>query len=185
MFSTYMLRLGILFAFVLAVVFYDLIRKKDTTRLKEYSTIVIAALFTGVFGIIVDSVTSRISPEYFLHGKGLGNDPLEISALGGLAGVAAGFLLSAVLVYVNRKNENKFLVLKYLPICFAISAVTGAILGLARYYWFSFEFEDLDLLMNAGEITRFMTVWFIHVGIYAGGVAGVVAAGIRIKKQTP
>jgi len=184
MFTDYILRFGALVLFIIALISYDLIRKKDYTRLKEYSVIFIAAFATGVFGIIIDMLTCRISPEYFRHGKGV-NTVHEIIIMGGLAGISAGFFLTAILVYINRNNDRKFQVLKYLPLCFVLSVLFAAGMGAIRYYWASYRFDDLEILMNPAEIHMFMTVWFVHLGVYAGGVIGVVISGFLIKKQTP
>ena len=182
MITKYIWRLGILVLCIAAMVTYDLIRKKDLTRLKEYSVIILASLLTGVFGIIMDMITSEISPEYFLYGKGI-HAKHDIIIMGCFAGISAGFVLTAILVFINRKNSRKFYILKYLPFCFILSVLFAAVMGFVRYHLLSYQFEDLEIIMKPMEIRRFMTVWFIHLGIYIGGVVGVILAGFIIWKK--
>jgi len=42
---------------------------------------------------------------------------------------------------------------------------------------------QLDILLDAGRISRFRQVWWTHIGLYAGMVIGLTAMLLRAAKE--
>src|SRR5271166_198920 len=84
-------------------------RGKEAARYREYGFIWIAGILGGLVGFANDYVTSSISPDYFILGKGLepGNDlRLRAGAYGLKAGLSAGIIGGAICLVARPKNAG-------------------------------------------------------------------------------
>jgi hypothetical protein len=135
-----------------------------------------------------DIVTSTLSPEYFIAGKGLESDHLQLRAmwLAAQAAVGPGALRGLGFVFANNPSNVRaqlsyrslYSLLK-LPILFALA---GAFLfGLLGYI----DIRGITPELN-GTITdprSFITVWGIHWGTYTGGFVGICVSVVSIVRR--
>lgn len=164
-------------------------------RHKEYGFIWLTGIIGCLAGGINDLITSSISPDYFILGKGLaGGEGFRLRAVlfGVQEGLSAGVIAGAICVYVARGGSKRppvefnFLFrLLGRPIC---CAAAGALLVpvLAGHY----DPAGLALKMSETEqaqtiVPAFLRVWWIHTGLYAGLLAGVLwmVAAIMVKRR--
>ena len=97
-------------------------------RWREYSFIAVCGLLAALFGLAVDSVTSRLSPEYFVLGKGIAPGPTfnaEVLELGAKAGLSAGVVASAILVFFNPRPALAFTLVRLVWMPFALAVLVG------------------------------------------------------------
>jgi len=181
--------------FVAAV--YDYYRNRGgATRWREYGLVLVGGLVGAVFAAVNDIVTSSISPEYFTLGKGLaGGDGLQTRAalLGMQAGSSAGLIAAGILLYVaTRKYKGTGLVYKVFlrGVCkvFAGAVLLGVVMPMIFSSFDPARFAvELEGLVDANQIRRFIIVWWIHSGLYVGAFVGLIWAiagsvGQRSKK---
>jgi hypothetical protein len=161
-------------------------------KFREYGFIWIAGMLGGMVGFANDCVTSSISPDYFILGKGLepGNDlRMRAGVYGFKAGLSAGIIGGALCLFSRARNSRfsteqmrRLLRALWLPVAsavflgFALPMIASGFdpLGLSA---------SLDSLLNADQISRFRKVWWIHTGLYAGLIFGLAAMIIREKKN--
>jgi hypothetical protein len=160
---------------------------RESRRIREYGFVLAKVLATALFAAIHDLLTSSISPEYFIAGKGLAADHIRLRAmwLGAQAALAPGALLGVSLTIANNPSK-RLRQLSYrtlfgyfrFPI---IGALSGAlVLGLCGF----FDLRNLtpDLLGSIESPQRFLVVWGIHWGTYIGGFCGLCVAVVYLRK---
>jgi hypothetical protein len=156
-----------------------------------------------IYGIANDFVTSTISWEYFCFAKEqypgpitqLPPAPRELYPAAAVVGMKAtwtmGLLIGAMLLIANNPRRDRprwpyARLMKYLAMILGATVLCAALMGVAGY------FGALDGLDNgfAEAVTesplrqrRFLTVWGIHIGAYAGGAIGTLIAAIRIFRR--
>lgn len=167
------------------------------TRPREYGFVVLSGLVGGVFGFLNDLITSSISPEYFIYGKGLAaGDGLTWRAgeLGIKAGLAAGAIAGAVCVYgATRRCARPALsfrtLLGFLWRPVALAPATAILLAVACSGFDPLGFSaELDGVLDPHETRWFLTVWWVHLGLYVGlaaSVGWIVVDIIRKRRATP
>jgi len=186
-------RMALLLGMMLIVSLVDLYRKgSQATKFRDYGFIIITGAVGAIVGFTNGLITSAISPEYFILGKGLEEAPdlrMQAGLFGLRVGFSAGVIGGAICLYTCRRKST------YPPIeCSSLLRmlwipVTGAILcGIALPLGFS-KFDParlsarLDTLIDAGKISRFRQVWWIHIGLYVGMAIGLTAMLLRATKQ--
>ena len=153
------------------------------------------------YGIINDIITCRISWEYFLFGKGLSEKlgstlPPDMRALSWEAGKiglkaswTAGLIIGVALLMANNPSRRSERLpyrrlLSEVPIIFLACVACAIALGLAGYVGgltrFSTDFQEMTR-NHEFRPERFIAVFGIHLGAYAGGVIGTIVAVIRIR----
>ena len=156
---------------------------QKATKWKEYGFVVLSGMLGALVGLLNDLVTSSISPEYFVLGKGL--DPgaglaLRAGLLGMKAGFSAGAIAAAVCLYVGTAGRTLpplvyrgLFGMLWRPVA---SAATGAaILVIAFRQFDPFGFSSLlDDTLDGEQIARFLTVWWVHSGLYLGLLVSIV-----------
>ena len=157
-------------------------RRGLSTRWKEYLFILAAGCVGAVFGSLTDLVTSSISPDYFISGKGLSADGIRGHAmvLGLKAGFSAGGIAGALCLFVSmtkRAGANVSLqtlaLLSWRP--FLAAVVFGAVVPFACVRFDPTGIvDDLGGWLGPDRAARFLTVWHIHLGVYFGLAVGVV-----------
>src|SRR5208337_2373133 len=137
-----------------------------------------------------DCVTSTISPDYFTLGKGLeaGNDlRWRAGTYGFKAGFSAGAIGGAVCLFVlgrgsRLSNEQMRGLLRSLWMPVAGAVLLGLVLPTLAGGLDPFGLStQLGSLLNDDQIGRFRRVWWIHTGLYAGLIIGLVAMILRRK----
>lgn len=136
-----------------------------------------------VFGLLNDLITSSISPEYFIFGKGL--DPGEglifrAGILGMEAGFSAGAIAGAICLYASTRNNcrsplayRRLLGFLWRPA--ALAPMTALVLVLFCRQLDPAGFSILlDETLDPQQMERFLAVWWIHSGLYLGLLVSVV-----------
>jgi hypothetical protein len=191
-------RIAVLVVLMLVVSLVDVYRHgAKATRFREYGFILFAGLLGGVVGMVNDLITSSISPEYFIWGKGLeegGQLRLEAVAFGLQEGFSAGVIGGAICLFATqRKSEplaGKFSGLfrsLWMPVAGTICCAIVLPVVASRFDPAHFV-AQLNTVLNAEKIDRFREVWWIHIGLYAGLVIGLTAMIRRIvhgRKSVP
>jgi hypothetical protein len=192
----------------------DLIRNRSrATRWREYTFLIACTALAIMYGIVNDLITSRISVEYFLWGKGvfervgetIAADPeahrrrldLEAIRIGAMATWSAGLIAGATLLFVNslaRKPARQpawpmLTLARLVPLIFLgaiVMACIGGVVGASGgLTWMNRDFDDM-LAADQWRPYRFMAVFGIHLGGYVGAVVGLIAACvIRVRSRTP
>lgn len=147
---------------------------QNPTKYKEYSFLIFTAFVAILFAEIHDAITVRISPEYFIQGKGLGEENLywKVAELAVQASYWVGLLLGLGYLIANNPVRN-YARLTYrqlskligLPIVTAL--LCAPVFGL--FYW----------LTEKEHLPSFAFVWGVHTGSYFGAALGA-ALGILL-----
>lgn len=184
------LLLGVLVLFALA----DWMRhRQEATRWREYLFLASAGILGAAFGAMIDLITSSISADYFIAGKGLSPGvgfKLEVATLGAQAGLVGGVVVGSLLLLANQPREGvvapPLLLIRLLATCWRVFAfaVLSAILGggvasIAKPTWFSI---DLEGILDDAAIRGFTTVFCTHLGVYVGAVVGLVLSVRSIRR---
>jgi hypothetical protein len=167
---------------------------REAARYREYGFVWIAGILGGFIGFANDCVTSSISPDYFILGKGLepGNDlRLQAGVYGFKAGLSAGLVGGAVCLFArSRKSGFSSQQMSRLMRMLWMPAATAFLFGLALPFMAGGIdpmglAARLDSLLTVDQIIRFKRVWWIHTGMYAGLVLGLIAMISRDRRQSP
>ena len=165
---------------------------RSSTRWREYLFLLACGAVVGLVAAAVDFVTVRISPEYFLIGKGIeGGDGFvwRALALGLQAGFVAGLVLGCCALFANNPNSRLCgLSFRRLAVHTARSVVAaplgGFLAGLVCWLGLSARLASkFDLPVEGEAAARFFTVWGTHLGVYAGGVIGGIWVVICVRRE--
>lgn len=156
-------------------------------RWREYLFLLGCGGITALFGMGVDAITSHISPEYFLIGKGIAGGEgffRRVAELGAQAGFAGGMIGGGILLLVNRRPEGAMRLFRVirLPLLLAAfaGAVAGGVLAIFPFYTLPLAEDALD----EPRAQRMTVVWFAHLGIYIGGMIGLIIAARQVRRLT-
>ena len=156
----------------------------------------------GVYGIIHDSITFRIGPEYFTRFKfnqfawaefGL-SAPLFAAEIGfiasGVVGLFVGWFIARTIVpsvpahlIFTRTWQAFGVVFSFAGLAFGIGYLLGRWDPEGYPHWI-----DLCLSLSVSDVSGFVRVAYIHNASYIGGVTGLFAAITLLKrsmKRTP
>ncbi|HEY7120151.1 MAG TPA: hypothetical protein VH475_26420 [Tepidisphaeraceae bacterium] len=189
--------------FVLLAVWDYRRNRQRATRWREYLVLLVCTLAAILYGVINDQITSSISWEYFYYGKDLDKvlgpqtppDLVQLHLQAALVGVkatwSAGLILGVVLLVANNPTKRlprlpESSLLRLLPLIFLITAGTAAIgawLGYAGCLTrMSEDFPEM-LRTNLWRPRRFMAVYGIHLGGYAGSLIAMIVAVVAIMRR--
>ena len=189
----FLLATGLLTAFFLARAAWDFKKHgAGAAAWKEYAALIVCALAGATFAAALDSVTSRISPEYFSLGKGVPQDSafaLRVAAHGVQSGFAAGAVLGATLLFVSGKNSRtpgpdfkKILSAVGIAMVFAAGFATLAGFLPATLHPLRLDATTAALL-GADRAAAFDRVRTVHLGAYLGATTGlIVVAGVARRR---
>ncbi len=159
------------------------IRPTRATRWRASLLLIGAGAGGAALGLAIDSVTARISRDYFTVGKELGESEelwWRIGLLGIEAGSCAGVVVGCVYLWANYSQPPRPPLLTMAlvrelrhPILGAV--VCGLVAGLSAWL-------VLPGFLDHAKARSFLTVWGIHSGLYLGGLAGVLAGFRRIRR---
>jgi hypothetical protein len=164
---------------------------RQSTAWQEYGLIILAGVLGAVVGAANDSITSGISPEYFIYGKGLTQGPhLRLDAIryGAQVGFSGGGVAGALLVYLGRRKSKTPPLLCGFLLRQLWMPAAGAILGGFALYLTEPRLDPFHLVdqtksvVPAERFPAFLRVWWIHCGVYAGLLLGVSVIVARIQK---
>jgi hypothetical protein len=173
------------------------------TRWREYAFLLAVTAVTLAYGAINDQLTSTLSWEYFYYGKGLSEtlgdrtppDPLALHLQAALVGLkatwSAGLLVGVALLLANNPRPSLPQLpyprlLAKLPLIFAITVITACLFATAGYAGlfthFSHDFHEM-LRRDEFRPRRFMLVFGLHLGGYAGALLGTAAAVLQVRRE--
>ena len=173
---------------------FDLaIHGSGAKRWREYSVLLFGGLCGALFGAINDTfISSQISPEYFLFGKGLqGGDGfgLRVAIIGFQAGLAPGLLASMIYLYINSRNPKnpslpygKLLHQFWKPLAVAVLLGTLFPLFFGDHDLTGLR-QTLEIILNKDRVDSVITVWWIHLGLYTGFLVGLPWGAFEIHRK--
>lgn len=156
-------------------------RGQKATAGREYGFILLTGAIGALIGAVNDAITSSVSPDYFVAGKGLADgDHLRLAAIqyGAQVGCSGGVIAGAILVYFGRRESRTPPVAiswlcqqVWIP---AVGAVAGAfIIPAIAAHLDPFQLaKGLNGVIAPGRVPGFIRVWWAHTGLYAGLLAG-------------
>jgi hypothetical protein len=160
-------------------------------RAKEYAFLLYAMVVAAAYAVAHDHVTATISPEYFLYGKGLAQDPRPfrwaVTLLALRASLAAGLFGGAALLLANNPRRSGHppqltyrTLVTFSLIPPAAAGLLAAVSGVVNASTQMGTTTALALGVVPYRVWRFVIVWAIHVGSYAGALLGTVASAILV-----
>lgn len=174
---------------------------KQATRWREYGVLLSAVVAALIYGAINDQITVTISPEFFIYGKEiyktLGDHPpmpalrWEAAKVGLKATWSAGLIFGVVVLLANNpyrglpRLRNRRLIL-YLPLILLTAAACGVAGGWCGYRGYFIRLDSDFAAMVSVNMYRpyhFMAAWGVHLGGYAGGLIGTIAAAAKIVRD--
>jgi hypothetical protein len=147
-----------------------------------------------VYGITHDHITASLSPEYFLIGKDLVNDPRSfrwaVTVLAAKATWPLGLLAGMAFRFANEPSRriSRQLplrrLLRFVGVPIATAAIVAPILGALPVTFDPWDQHSIAEIMAGSERTAaFVRVWRVHIGSYAGGALGLLLAMALIRRQ--
>jgi hypothetical protein len=158
-------------------------------RAREYAFLLYAVAIAAAYAIVHDQITVTISPEYFVYGKGVTASSLRWGAawVAARASLAMGLFAGTALLVANaprgprtpgRLAYSHLARLALLPL--ATAAVGAAIAGAVNAHARMGEATALSLGVPVENVPRFVTVWGMHFGSYAGALFGTAVSTARV-----
>jgi hypothetical protein len=181
-------------AFLITFAGIDFLRNRErATRWREYLFWVLCGAAGSVFAVLNDLVTSRLSKEYFVVGKGLPVEDSagfvwEVVAFATRVGFVAGLVIGGALLVANnpapRLRPLRYRTLAgYLLLPLAAALVTAPLVATIRSWDVQALGGELRQSLSEEDVQAFLRVQRIHVGLYAGGCAGTVAAAVAVGRR--
>ncbi|MCA8959579.1 MAG: hypothetical protein KDC38_03655, partial [Planctomycetes bacterium] len=152
----------------------------------EYGFLLGSAAFGAAVGMGIDALTSSISIDYFVLGKGVAAGPGlggRIALLGARAGTSAGVIAAAVLLIANPVPRDALRMWRCVPLVLLGALVGGAGLGLIQVGTGWPEIESLRGVLPEDRARHFESVWALHLGIYGGAILGLIVATLRWRRR--
>ncbi len=181
---SYEFRILALFVFIAIMLIFDLRNPPDKRfRFKTYWFILSLGGVGALLGMAIDSITSRISIDYFIYGKGLLAGSMlkrDILALGAKAGFSAGVFAGCFLIMANPLKQHVIHLYRFISIPLLISVLLGFLLGAIQYAT-NIVFLDQVSFLGEDHSRLFATVWLIHIGVYLGALLGLLLVCHRVR----
>lgn len=159
---------------------------------KEYAALLGCALAGAAFAGALDSITARLSPEYFTLGKGVADDPrfaLRVVARGVQSGFATGAVLGATLLFVSGKKRpgrgpafREIVPGVATAVAFAGVFAAGAAFLPAGMRPLTLD-ADTARTLGPAVTEAFDRVRTLHLGAYVGALCGTgIAVGRAMRR---
>jgi hypothetical protein len=180
--------------------------ERRATRWREYLFLLVAVALAMAYGLANDFLASGISWEYFYYGKGLDQQlgphvPPDVGALrwaacrvGLKATWSSGLIAVVVLLIANNPRPRQpqlpyRTLLGLLPVVFlGVALIAGVGAWAGSRGWLAWTNRDIAALVheNLFHPMRFMCVYGMNLGGYAGGLLATIAAAVWIRhKRSP
>lgn len=171
--------------FLVVGVIYDRWRHgSEGRRAKEYSLLIGCGLLGALVGLLQDLISIRVSPDYFVHGKGIARDAdftRQVLLMGTYAGFIAGLVLGGLLLLVNQPrptrtvHSDRTLLLRGVSRTLGLGFL-GVPLGFVIGPRSPLRDQVGENLLSPEALERFLQVWGMHYGLYGGALIGVAWA---------
>lgn len=161
-------------------------------RGREYAFLLAAGAIGAAFAFACDQVTSRLSPEYFVEGKGLAPGPGFARAVVELslqAGLVAGLVLGGALLLANQPRADRPALPLRRLLLRAAWPLAGAALAAPLGALVLPPLDPLDLrgrlrgVVAEAALEDLVRVWGIHAGLYAGAVVGTLVGVVEVRRR--
>lgn len=157
----------------------------------------IGAGVAGIYGILHDQITYTLSHEYFTRLKfhqftraNFGLPPrFFVAEIGFLAtwwvGLLSGWFVARAIDSTWQKGHRERHVGAAFAIILLFAILSGAIgWGLANCGAYDREYWTVACgLLHVEDIPSFVKVAYIHYGSYSGGLLGLIAAIVHLKRK--
>jgi len=187
-------RIPLLGLFLIAGVIYDRWRHgAEGRRAKEYSLLLGCGLLGALIGLLQDLISIRVSPDYFVVGKGIEDDAdftRQVLLMGSYAGFIAGLVLGGLLLLVNQPRPSRetlgyrALLARGVPRTLGV-AMAGVPIGFLIGPNSPLRAQVGRSLLEAEALERFLQVWGMHYGLYGGAALGVGWALVSVWRARP
>lgn len=180
-------RLLALFIFMAAMLILDLKNPPlERSRFKAYSFILSVGMLGAIFGMGVDAITSRISEDYFVYGKGLRlSNPQQFMrdalTLGAKAGFSGALFVGCIFCFCNPLKTSVRHLYHYLTVPFLMSLFFGIFFGVIQYVTNSIVLNQI-LFLGEERSRLYATVWMSHLGLYCGGFISLPVICRKMRK---
>lgn len=159
------------------------------------------ALLAGIYGVLHDQITFRISDEYFTRNKfdqfhyarpKSGSELEFASRIGFLATWWVGALSAWVLARIAVARAGKVPAWRSMGKAFGVVFATSALVAFGGWFWGQWRektgyAEGWTVWMDALGVQNeaaFMTVGYIHNASYLGGVMGIFLGVLYLKSHS-
>lgn len=154
----------------------------------------LSALFAGAYGAVHDQISYKISPEYFTRMKfhqfawaDFGGSPRVFAATIGFlstwwVGLIGGWVLGRLGLAVASWRHTA----KALAIAGGVAALTGEIGVLIGIFVAENDLESWNawrVELKIKDLYAFVIVAYLHWASYAGGLLGLICAGIYVMRN--
>lgn len=191
--NSFAYRVALLLGLMTVISLADLYRNgRKALKFREYGFVLIAGVLGAVVGFCNDLITSSISPDYFILGKGLDDGPglrLQAGLLGLRVGFSAGIIGGAVCLYATQRKTayppakfSRLLLFLWMPLAAAVLCGILVPILLSRFDPAHLA-AQLGSMIDTTRIERFLQVWWIHIGLYTGMIIGLAAMMLRLGKE--
>lgn len=180
-------RILALFIFIVAMLILDLKNPPfKRSRFKTYFFILSVGMLGAIFGMGVDSITSGISEDYFIYGKGLRLSDhqqfmRDVLILGAKAGFSGALVVGCVFCFFNPLKPDVRHLYYYLTVPLFMSLTFGILFGIIQYVTEIIILAQISFL-GAQRGRLFTSVWMSHVGFYCGGLISLPLVCQKIRK---
>ena len=154
--------------------------KERATRWREYLFLLACATLGGVFGASFGQLSVTLSPEYFEIVKGIGRDDVfraNVTILGLHAGFFMGAITACALMVCCRSVRLRRMA-RAVPWVLCL-AVLAAPVGMFIVLGLDPDVQGITEEARGG----FLRVTGLHYGLYAGAIAGIVVAVLRVRRS--
>lgn len=156
-------------------------------RRRFYSGLAAGCLAAGSLGGLFDQVTVTVSPEYFLHGKGM--DPVGLRLAVAWLGFRSALPLGAAvggLGFLRASRVDRFTWSTWLATVAGCVALMLALCSAVNVVVDPFSVrEAAHGALSPQALDRYLVAWGLHIGAYSGAVLGVVVAWRRAGARRP
>jgi hypothetical protein len=175
-------------------IIYPKIRLSHLPTMLGYAAF--GGILAGVYGIAHDQITYSISNEYFtrfkfsqFHYANFGMSPrVFVAEIGFLATWWVGFFAAWFIARLAVPAFSRRAALRYSLRGFGIIIAAALIASIVTYFWGLWHgidysaWEDFETSLEIRDLPSFVRVAYIHNASYLGGLIGLIAAIMYLRR---
>jgi hypothetical protein len=165
--------------------------RAHATKWREYAFFWTAGLLGGLIGVLLDNLTARLSPAFFVLEKGISPGPgfrYRVTELAFHAGLVAGVAVGGAYLIANNPKPGRQNLSYARLFRFAVRPMIGAfalapIVSPLICLWDPLGMTtDLADLLTPSQSHWLVAVWGINIGMYLGGCLGAIWGVVGIRR---